>query len=153
VIDFIDMLEAEHKQQVLDQLGAALAADPARTSIGTVYHLGLVEITRKRTRDSLKHQLCRPCEACDGRGHVKTPETVVFELFREISRYGRRSGVHEILVLACPDIIDQLLDAQAAAFQAVCAENGVAARLQAEALYGPEQFDVVHCPPAAPGTV
>lgn len=145
VIDFIDMVDAEHKQLVLGQLATALAADPAKTSIGQVSTLGLVEVTRKRTRESLEHLLCTPCDACGGRGYVKTAETVTFELFREIVRRARNrshSGA-ELLVLAPPDTIDQLLDAQASAFERVCAEARVTVRLQAEALYGPEQFDVV----------
>lgn len=145
VIDFIDMVDAEHKQQVLTQLADALAPDPAKTSIGQISNLGLVEITRKRTRESLEHLLCAPCEACDGRGYVKTPETIAFELFREISRHGR-PGTHsadELLLLAPPDTIDQLLDNQAEVFHQVCADAGVKVRLQAEALYGAEQFDVV----------
>ncbi|KEZ76501.1 Rne/Rng family ribonuclease [Salinisphaera hydrothermalis C41B8] len=145
VIDFIDMVDADHKQQVLAQLAAALAADPAKTSIGQLSNLGLVEITRKRTRESLEHLLCAPCEACGGRGYVKTPETITFELFREITRRARLRPHDdaELLVLAPPDTIDQLLDSQADAFRQVCADAGVTVRLQAEALYGPEQFDVV----------
>lgn len=143
VIDFIDMVDAEHKQLVLDQLTAALDADPAKTSIGGISSLGLVEITRKRTRESLQHLLCSPCEACGGRGHVKTAETVAFELLREVEHRSHAPGTCELLVLACPDIIDQLLDNQAPAFKRICNESGVSVRLQAEALYGAEQFDVV----------
>ncbi|HET7313120.1 Rne/Rng family ribonuclease [Salinisphaera sp.] len=145
VIDFIDMIDAEHKQQVLAQLTAALAADPAKTAIGPLSNLGLVEVTRKRTRESLEHLLCAPCEACGGRGYVKTPETIAFDLFREIARRAwlRPRADAELLVLAPPDTIDQLLDGQAGAFRRVCDDAGVIVRLQAEALYGPEQFDVV----------
>lgn len=145
VIDFIDMVDADHKRQVLAQLSDTLAADPAKTSVGQISGLGLVEVTRKRTRESLEHLLCMPCEACGGRGYVKTPETVALELFREIARRARtRPHVDsELLVLAPPDTIDQLLDSQAAVFECVCREARVDVRLQAEALYGPEQFDVV----------
>nr|WP_199671416.1 Rne/Rng family ribonuclease [Salinisphaera sp. Q1T1-3] len=147
VIDFIDMVDAGHKQQVLTQLAGALAADPAKTTVGHVSALGLVEVTRKRTRESLEHMLCAPCETCSGRGYVKTPATVVFELFREIGRRMRqRSGLDsptELLVLAAPDVVDELLDNQAEALSQLGGDLGCRIRLQAESLYGPEQFDVV----------
>ena len=86
IIDFIDMEEEEHRRQVLQALEKALAKDHAKTHVSAVSPLGLVEMTRKRTRESLAHQLCAPCPACEGRGFVKTPETVCYEIFREILR-------------------------------------------------------------------
>ena len=86
IIDFIDMEEEEHRRQVLQALEKALAKDHAKTHVSAVSPLGLVEMTRKRTRESLAHQLCMPCPTCEGRGFVKTPETVCYEIFREILR-------------------------------------------------------------------
>jgi ribonuclease G len=143
VIDFIDMVDDEHKQQVLAALDTALAADPAKTRVGSISPLGLVELTRKRTRESLEHLLCAPCEACSGRGFRKTGETVCFELFREITRLARKKQPRELLILAAPDTIGLLLDELSGAFNQVCTESGLAVRLQAEALYGSEQFDLV----------
>src|SRR5699024_9751548 len=124
VIDFIDMVDDEHKARVLEQLTEALDADPAKTSVGQISHLGLVEVTRKRTRESLEHLLCCPCETCGGRGFVKAPETVAFELLRDIVRRSRGSDVRELLVLACPDIIDQLLDNLADEFKRIGEDTG-----------------------------
>lgn len=145
VIDFIDMIDPGHKQQVLDHLATALARDPAKTSIGSISSLGLVEVTRKRTRDSLQNTLCSPCEVCHGRGFVKTAATVAFELFREIERRAHQlpNASNGLLILACPDVIDELLDHQAENFRHVCQDIGRTVKLQSEALYGPEQFDVV----------
>ncbi|MDA3920606.1 MAG: Rne/Rng family ribonuclease [Salinisphaera sp.] len=147
VIDFIDMIEPAHKQQVLAQLTDVLAADPAKTTVGSLSPLGLVEVTRKRTRESLEQLLCAPCEVCHGRGFIKTPETVVFTLFRDMQRLARHRGTAgrqlELLLLAAPDTIGLLIDEQAAALREVCADAHIAVRLQAETLYGPEQFDLV----------
>ncbi|MAS10567.1 Rne/Rng family ribonuclease [Salinisphaera sp.] len=143
VIDFIDMVDADHKQQVLAALRDALDADPAKTTVGDISPLGLVEITRKRTRESLQQLMCSACEACNGRGFIKTGETVCFALFREMSRLARARAAEELLILAAPDIIGLLLDELSGAFNAVCTETGLSVRLQAEQLYTPEQFDLV----------
>ncbi|MBO9468631.1 Rne/Rng family ribonuclease [Endozoicomonas sp. G2_2] len=143
VIDFIDMVDADHKQQVLAALRDALDADPAKTTVGDISPLGLVEITRKRTRESLQQLMCSACEACNGRGFIKTGETVCFALFREMSRLTRARAAEELLILAAPDIIGLLLDELSGAFNAVCTETGLSVRLQAEQLYTPEQFDLV----------
>ncbi|ROO24567.1 ribonuclease G [Salinisphaera orenii YIM 95161] len=143
VIDFIDMVDESHKRQVLAALCSALEADPAKTTVGEISPLGLVEITRKRTRESLQHLMCTDCEACDGRGFVKTGETVCFSLFREMARVAHTQRPNELLILAAPDIIGLLLDELAATFNDVCEDTGLSVRLQAESLYTPEQFDLV----------
>ena len=114
IIDFIDMQEEEHRRQVLQALEKALATDHARTNVSTVSPLGLVEMTRKRTRESLAHQLCAPCAACEGRGYVKTAETVCYEIFREILRQAGQFDFQELLVLAHQDVIGRLLDEESA---------------------------------------
>ncbi len=110
IIDFIDMQEESHRQQVLEALRDALQADHAHTQITQVSPLALVEMTRKRTRESLEHIMCRACPTCDGRGSVKTPETVCYEIFREILRQHRQFSVRELVVLAHQDVIEMLLD-------------------------------------------
>ncbi|MES1932979.1 Rne/Rng family ribonuclease [Salinisphaera shabanensis T35B1] len=143
VIDFIDMVDADHKAQVLTALRAALDADPAKTSVGAISPLGLVEVTRKRTRESLQQLMCHACETCQGRGFVKTGETVCFGLFREMTRIAHSQRVEELLILASPDIIGLLLDELSGAFHEVCTNTGLSVRLQSESLYTPEQFDLV----------
>jgi ribonuclease G len=143
IVDFIDMQDPEHRRLVLQSLEQALAADHARTHLSAVSALGLVEMTRKRTRESLEHQLCRPCPSCGSRGFVKTAETVAYQVFREVQRQARQFDFQELLVLAHQDVIELLLDEESAALAELELAIGKPVRLQAEALYSEEQFDVV----------
>jgi len=143
IIDFIDMVEEEHRRQVLQTLTDRLAGDHAKTQIMNVSPLGLVEMTRKRNRESLEHLLCQPCPSCEGRGFVKTAETVCHEIFREILRQHRQFDFQELLVLARPSVIERLLDEDSASIAELEEVTGKPIRLQSEGLYSPEQFDVV----------
>jgi ribonuclease G len=143
IIDFIDMAEEEHRRQVLQTLQDRLAGDHAKSHITHVSPLGLVEMTRKRTRESLEHLLCQPCPSCEGRGFVKTAETVCHEIFREILRQHRQFDFQELLVLARPEVIERLLDEDSAGIAELEEVTGKPIRLQSEALYAPDQFDVV----------
>jgi ribonuclease G len=143
IIDFIDMTEEEHRRQVLQALTDRLAGDHAKSQIMNVSPLGLVEMTRKRNRESLEHVLCQPCPSCEGRGFVKTSETVCYEIFREILRQHRQFDFQELLVLARPGVIERLLDEESASVAELEEVTGKPIRLQSEALYAPDQFDVV----------
>ena len=143
IIDFIDMQDESHRRQVLAALERALAGDRAQTHIVSLSPLGLVEMTRKRTRESLEHLLCEPCPSCEGRGFVKTPETVCHEIFREIVRQSRQFASNELLILAHRDVVERLLDEESAALAELEPQVGRSIRLQAEALYGVDQYDVV----------
>jgi ribonuclease G len=143
IIDFIDMTDAAHRTQVLEALQRALSGDHAQTHIASVSSLGLVEMTRKRTRDSLEHLLCAACPSCEGRGFVRTPETVCHEIFREIVRQSRQFESRELLILAHQNVIDRLLDDESTALAELEHQVGRPIRLQVEALYGFDQYDVV----------
>jgi ribonuclease G len=143
IIDFIDMQEEDHRRQVLQALSARLAQDHARTEIMDVSPLGLVEMTRKRNRESLEHLLCQSCPSCGGRGYVKTPETVCYEIFREIIRQHGQFEVQELLVLARPEVIERLLDEESTAMAELEELTGSPIKLQSESMYSPDQFDVV----------
>lgn len=143
IIDFIDMLEVEHRQQVMQALERALERDPARTQIMEVSALGLVEMTRKRTRESLEHLLCEPCPSCEGRGFVKTAETVCYEIFRDIVRQHRQFEFQELMVIAHQDVVERLLDEESASLAELEEFTGKPIRLQTDAMYAQEQFDVV----------
>jgi ribonuclease G len=143
IIDFIDMADPAHRTQVMDALQRALAGDHAQTHIASVSSLGLVEMTRKRTRDSLEHLLCAACPSCEGRGFVRTPETVCHEIFREIVRQSRQFQSRELLILAHQNVIDRLLDEESAVLAELEHQVGRPIRLQVEALYGFDQYDVV----------
>ncbi len=135
--------EEEHRKQVLQALEKSLAADHAKNHISSVSPLGLVEMTRKRTRESLEHMLCAPCPTCEGRGFVKTTETVCYEIFREILRQSRQFQFQELMVLAHQDVIERLLDEESAALAELEVHTGKPIRLQTEALYQQDQYDVV----------
>jgi ribonuclease G len=143
IIDFIDMEESEHRRQVIQALERALAADHVKTNISAVSPLGLVEMTRKRTRESLEHVLCQACPTCEGRGFVKTAETVCYEVFREILRQARQFECQQLMVLAHQDVIERLLDEESAALGELELSTGKPIRLQTEALYAVDQYDVV----------
>jgi ribonuclease G len=143
IIDFIDMLEDDHKQQVLAALEKNLVRDRAKSHISEVSMLGLVEMTRKRTRESLEHVLCSQCPTCQGRGSLKTPETVCYEIFRELLREARQFDVQQYLVLASQEVVDVLLDEEATSLAELETFIGKPIKLQVEALYSQEQFDVV----------
>jgi ribonuclease G len=143
IVDFIDMEEEEHRHQVLAALERALASDHARNQITEVSRLGLVEMTRKRTRESLEHVLCHACPTCHGRGSVKTPETVCYEIFRDILRQSRQFDFQELLVLAHVEVLDLLVDEEAAGLAELESLTGKPIRLQAESGYSHDQYDVV----------
>jgi len=143
IIDFIDMDLVDHRYQVLQALEKALAADHARNKITEVSALGLVEMTRKRTRESLEHVLCRACPTCEGRGSVKTPETVCYEIFREVIRQTRQFEFQELLVLAHPEVLELIVDEESASLAELEERTGRPIRLQSEAHYAQDNFDVV----------
>lgn len=143
IIDFIDMNDAEHRRQVLRALEKAMERDYAKTSITGVSELGLVEMTRKRTRESLEHVLCETCRYCHGRGSLKSAETVCYEIFRDILREARAYDCDKLRVLASQDVIDRLLDEESANVADLEEFIGRAIEFQVETLYNQEQFDVV----------
>jgi len=143
IIDFIDMQCEEHKQQVLAALQRNLDKDYAKSKITEVSALGLVEMTRKRTRESLEHILCEPCSTCGGRGVLKTAESICLEIFREIIREVRQYKVKGLLVLAANEVIEILLDEEADMLAELELFLGVSIKLRAEVEYTQEQYDVV----------
>lgn len=143
IIDFIDMSQEEHKRQVLRALEKCLEKDHARTHITEVSSLGLVEMTRKRTRESLEHVLCEACPTCSGRGSLKTPETACYEIFREILRESRQFDAQQLLVLASQEVVDMLLDEESTSLAELEVFIGKPIKFQVEALYTQEQYDVV----------
>ncbi|GAB6068850.1 ribonuclease G [Methylothermus subterraneus] len=143
IIDFIDMQDEEHRRQVLKALEKSLEKDHVKTSISAVSSLGLVEMTRKRTRESLEQILCEPCPSCGGRGVLKTAETTCLEIFREIIREVRQYEVKALLVLASNEVVERLLDEEAPTLAELERSLNVRIRFRAEPQYNQEQYDVV----------
>jgi len=143
IIDFIDMEDADHQRQVLRTLERVLDRDHAKCKVTGVSELGLVEMTRKRTRESLEQVLCGVCSECQGRGSIKTPETVCYEIFREILRQHRAYDTDSYLVLAAQTVVNYLLEDASDHVAELEAFIGKTIRFQIEPMYNAESFDVV----------
>ncbi|SDB32894.1 RNAse G [Pseudidiomarina indica] len=143
IIDFIDMQNPDHRRRVLHSLEQALAKDRAKTSINGFTSLGLVEMTRKRTRESLEHVLCSECPVCAGRGFLKTAETVCYEVMREIVRVNRAYAADHFMVYVSPAVAEMLLNEESHALAELEVFIGKQVRVFSEPMYNQEQFDVV----------
>ncbi|EGN74889.1 ribonuclease, Rne/Rng family [Idiomarina sp. A28L] len=143
IVDFIDMQNEDHKRRVLHSLELALAKDRAKTSISGFTSLGLVELTRKRTRESLEHVLSCECPVCKGRGSMKTVETVCYEIMREIVRVNRAYAADKFVVYASAAVAERLLNEESHALAELEVFVGKQIKIQIEPLYHQEQFDVV----------
>jgi len=143
ILDFIDMTVADHRDQVMRALEKSLERDKAKSHICEVSGLGLVEMTRKRTRESLEHVLCEPCQCCEGKGSMRTAETVCYEVFRELLREARQYDARQFLILASQEVVDLMLDEESVSVAELEEFIGRPILFQVEALYTQEQFDVV----------
>jgi ribonuclease G len=143
IVDFIDMENTAHRDAVLTEFRKALALDRTRVTVNGFTTLGLVEMTRKRTRESLAHTLCEPCPTCQGRGEVKTAQTVCYEILRETLREARQYDAREFRVLASQQVIDLFLDEESQSLAMLGDFIGKPISLQVETLYTQEQYDVV----------
>jgi len=143
IIDFIDMISAEHKRQVLRTLEKGQQSDRVKWNITEISELGLVEMTRKRTHESLMKMMCEPCPYCTGKGFIKTAESICLEIFRDIQRNALALRDKDCLVMAAQPIIDRLLDEDAQCISELASALNSRLRLQVETSYTQEQFDVV----------
>ena len=144
IVDFIDMDSKEHEQGVLTELRKAVARDRNRISISEFTSLGLVQITRKRTRESLAHTLCETCPTCGGRGEIKTARTVCYEILREVVReYHQFKDAKEFRILASQSVIDLFLDEESEALALVGDSIQKPITLSVETEYNQEQYDVL----------
>ena len=143
VIDFIDMHDEEHKQSVLASLTKALANDRTRTTVSDFSQLGLVEMTRKRTRDALSHQLCEMCPTCDSRGRILTARSVCYEILREILREARQFDPREYRILASQSVIDLFLEEESQHLAMVGDQIGKPISLEVSSNCTQEQYDIV----------
>ncbi|MEJ2064655.1 MAG: ribonuclease E/G, partial [Reinekea sp.] len=143
IIDFIDMEDEEHQRQVHRMLEKHLERDHAKSKVTGVSELGLVEMTRKRTRESLEHVLTENCSVCQGRGRQKTAQTVCYEVFREILREERAYNNDQYLVLASQAVVDRLLDEESSNVADLEEFIGKPIRFRVEPMYSQEQFDVI----------
>jgi ribonuclease G len=143
IVDFIDMAREEHQQAVLAEFRKQLARDRVRTTSSGFSQLGLVEMTRKRTRESLAHMLCEPCPTCEGRGQVKTARSVCYDILREILREARQFDPKEFRVIASASVVEMLLDEESVHLAGLSEFIGKPISLSAEPTMNPEQYDIV----------
>jgi ribonuclease G len=143
IIDFIDMTREDHRTAVLAELHKQLARDRTKITVSGFTQLGLVEMTRKRTRESLAHMLCHPCPVCTGRGQVKTPRSVCYEILREILRESRQFNPKEFRVVASAAVVDLLLEEENQHLMSLSEFIGKPISLQAENLSSPENYDII----------
>ena len=143
IVDFIDMARQDHRDAVLAEFRKQLARDRVKTTAGGFSHLGLVEMTRKRTRESLAHMLCEPCPMCEGKGIVKTPRSVAYAILREILREARQFDPREFRVIASPKVIELFLDEESQHLAGLSEFIGKPVSLQSETAMAQEQYDIV----------
>jgi len=143
IIDFIDMETPDHRAQVLAELNRALEKDRTRLTVNGFTQLGLVEMTRKRTRESLAHVLCAPCPTCGGRGELKTAQTVCYDILREVVREAKQFNAREFRILAAQSVIDMFLEEESQSLAQLSDFIGKPISLQVETVYTQEQYDIV----------
>ena len=143
IVDFIDMHAKEHQEAVLNELKRNLSRDKTRTSVNPFSELGLVEMTRKRTRESLAHLLCEPCEVCQGKGQVKTAQSICYEILREVLREHRQFNPKEFRIIASADVIDRFLEEESGHLAQLIEFIAKPIRLQSESSFNQEQYDIV----------
>lgn len=117
MLDFIDMTKPEHQQGVMAALESALAGDKSKYTISPMSSLGIIEMTRKRTRESLRQVMCEPCPSCEGLGYVKSAQTLVYQMFRDLMREAREFEPQALTVIACPHLVEFIQDEEQEAFQ------------------------------------
>jgi ribonuclease G len=143
IVDFIDMASEDHRAAVLAEFQKFLARDRTKMTLNGFTQLGLVEMTRKRTRESLEHVLCEPCGTCQGRGTVKTARTVCYEILREILREARQFNAREFRILGAQSVIDLFLEEESQSLAMLGDFIGKPVSMQVETSYNQEQFDII----------
>jgi ribonuclease G len=143
IIDFIDMTDAEHKQQLLAALITELAKDSVKTQVSELSSLGLVQMTRKRTHESLEHILCVPCPTCQSRGSIKSLETICYEIYREIMRAAETYAWPGFKIRAAPEVTQQLLEEEAPLLADLTTQLGKPIKLMPENYYARERYDIL----------
>lgn len=143
IIDFIDMSDLEHQQAVLAALKRALADDRTRTTVSEFSQLGLIEMTRKRTRDALANHLCEPCPTCDSRGKILTARSVCYEILREILREAKQFNPKEFRIFASQAVIDLFLEEESQHLARLGDLIGKPISMEVSSSGTQEQYDIV----------
>lgn len=143
IIDFIDMEKEESKNMVYQTLLEALKKDRAKTNVLPISGLGLIEMTRKRTRDTLTRIICEPCPYCEGVGRVKSSMSVCYELIRELHKtLKKHEGVKKVYVYAHPEVTARLCGEDLDIIEGLEANYGTTLVLRSENNYHIEQYEI-----------
>lgn len=142
IVDFIDMEKEENREKLFSVFQEAMNRDRAKCTILQVSELGLIEMTRKRVRESLGRVLCEPCSYCDGKGFVKSPTTVCYESFRELRKIGSKGNNGKIVLTAHPSVIDLIYEEERERFEEIERETGLKIIVKAEKNFHQEYYEV-----------
>ena len=142
IIDFIDMERVSNREKVYAALDEALSHDKAKTNILKISDFGLVEMTRKRVRESLIQSLCEPCFYCEGKGYIRSKQSIAYEILRELQREAALGKSKKLKVVAHPDVAQLLFDEERAAIEALEAKLHRAIEIHASPQLHHEQFEV-----------
>ena len=142
IVDFIDMAREESKEIIWNALHQALKNDRSRTKILKISELGLVEMTRKRVRESLVQTLCDPCLYCHGNGYIKSSTTVCYEIIREIQRISSKNTLNRksISVTVHPAIYDQLFEEESDFLEEMEKQSNIEISFQVDPKHHQEKF-------------
>ena len=143
IVDFIDMGKDAHREAVLGEFRKQVAKDRVKTMVGGFSQLGLLEMTRKRTRESLAHMLSETCPACEGKGALKTPRSVCYDILREILREARSFNPREFRIVASPKVVELFLDEESQHLAGLSDFIGKPISLQSESAMTQAQYDIV----------
>lgn len=143
IIDFIDMLSSKHRKSVCDELQIGIKSDRIKTRLSSMSELGLVQLTRKRTHNSLEKMLCESCSVCSGTGVVKTAHTVCYQIFRDLMREARRYSGEAYTVVASKLVVDMLIEEEASGLADLETFINATITLREDKTYRQEQYDIV----------
>lgn len=142
IIDFIDMDRESNRRKVYRKLQEALRKDPAKANITKISEMGLVEMSRKRTRESLERSLAAPCETCHGRGYTKSASTMCYEILRQVRREASRNAGERVVVHANPAVADLLNGAERGAVDETVKRIQLGIEVLPRKGYHPEKFEI-----------
>lgn len=142
IIDFIDMEKEDHRDQVYNTLLEALKKDRSKTNVLPISGLGLVEMTRKRTRDTLTRLMCTGCPYCEGTGVVKSTVTVCYELVRELMKVIKKSEANKVFIYAHPEVTARLCSEDAEMVETLEETFGKQLVIRSENNYHIEQYEI-----------
>jgi len=142
IVDFIDMERAENREKVFHAFLEAMKKDRAKNTILHISELGLIQMTRKRVRESLGRVLCEPCPYCEGKGFVKSPQTLCYEILRKITKMARHAE-DRIIVTANPSVAELLSDEERAGIEEIEGRYGIKVIVKEDAKLHQENYEIV----------